>query len=121
MGSDSAVKISEKITGQACAAACALRKKTDHSILGATVRQDGEGGCWCERGTTYKVKHHETYKTCLLKGYFLLLLHILLLYHLLDPPAINPSTDFLNFCLLSEFIRKNCSKMRLNTYKNIVN
>ena len=62
----SEVKISNTLTGDACAAACALKKKTDHSINGVTINQDGTGGCWCEKEMT-GIKVKQSFTTCFLK------------------------------------------------------
>ena len=57
----SEIKISDA-TGQACVNDCVERKKTDTRINGVTIRSNGQGGCWCERGMTY-VASSRTYNT----------------------------------------------------------
>merc|ERR1712080_586340 len=47
--------------------ACIQKKKSVPSINGVTVRANGDGGCWCEKGMT-KVSPSGVYKTCFLKS-----------------------------------------------------
>jgi len=53
-------KISEVITGEACAIECWRRGMYN----GATVYSNGDYGCWCEEGMTAVRSSSTTYKTC---------------------------------------------------------
>ena len=57
-----------KQTGDACVKACVEQKRNEDSINGVTVRKDGGGSCFCEKGMNrIPASGSSTYKTCYLR------------------------------------------------------
>ena len=57
-------KISTTLTGNECIKACSDLMKTDTSVNGVTMRNDGQGGCYCEVNMTRVKRSSTEFKTC---------------------------------------------------------